>query len=94
MASYLLIGVVEHEGEKHLSILANCTKREEYLGALKEIQKQPEIQEVLCLNGSVLPVKVIDNKITSISISRIEYPLEDVVVEYTSSPVYVGGNNG
>ena len=94
MSSYLLIGMVEQDGEKHLSILANCTKREEYLAALKEAQAQSAIQEVLCLNGSVLPVTVIDNKITAISISRVEYPLEDVVVEYTSNPVYIGGNNG
>ena len=94
MASYLLIGTVEHEGEKHLSLLANCTKREEYLAALKEVQTRPEVQEILCLQGNVLPVKVADNKITAIEISRIEYPLTDTVVEYTSNPVYIGGNNG
>ena len=94
MASYLLLGLVEQEGERHLSLIANCTKREDFLSAIKEATAQPDIKEVLCLQGSVLPVKVIDNKIQSIEISKIEYPLTDTVVEFTSNPVYIGGKNG
>ena len=92
MAVFLLLGMVENEGENHLAVLASCSKREEFLSAVKEATSRPEIKEILCVQGSVLPLKVIDNKIAAIEIAKTEYPLADTVAEFTSNPVYIGGS--
>ena len=102
MAAFMIIGVVsvensKKEKEKHLAILATCEKRQEFLDAVKEVAKNKDenIEEILCVQGSVLPMKLEDNTIKAIEISRIEYPItEEKQAAYVSTPVYIkGGKN-
>lgn len=102
MAAFMIIGVVSVENsnkekEKHLAILATCEKRQEFLDALKEVSKNKDsnIEEILCVQGSVLPMKMEGNTIKAIEISKLEYSLgEEKQSTYVSTPVYIkGGNN-
>lgn len=93
MSSYLLLGVVDTEkGEKHLAIIANCEKRADFIEAVKEAVSKKLASELLCVQGSILPLKVSGNRIESIAIGTTEYPLTDKdVAEYTNAPVYIKG---
>lgn len=93
MASYLLLGVVETDKkEKHLAILANCEKRADYVDAVKEAVNKKMASELLCVQGSILPLKVAGNRIESIAIGTTEYPLSDSeAAKFTDTPVYVKG---
>ena len=97
MAAFMIIGVVSVENankakEKHLAILATCEKRQEFLDAVKEVAKNKDanIEEIICVQGSVLPLKVEGNKIKAIEISKLEYPIgEENQIKYVSTPVYI-----
>lgn len=101
MAAFMIIGVVsvensKKEKEKHLAILATCEKRQDFLDAIKEVTKNKDskIEEILCVQGSVLPMKVEGNTIKAIEISRIEYPvMEEKQASYVSTPVYIKGDS-
>lgn len=95
MASYLLLGLVSTEdNEKHLAILSNCEKRADFVEAVKEAVSGKVADELLCVQGSILPLKVSGNRIESIAIGATEYPLTDAsVAKYTDTPVYIKGDN-
>ena len=93
MASYLLLGIVETDKkEKHLAILANCEKRADYIEAVKIVIAKKLATELLCVQGSILPIKVLGNKIESIAIGATEYSLTDTeAAKFTETPVYIKG---
>lgn len=93
MASYLLLGIVETDKkEKHLAILANCEKRADYIEAVKTVITKKLATELLCVQGSILPMKVSGNRIESIAIGATEYPLTDTeAAKFTETPVYIKG---
>ena len=96
MASFLLIGLAkDKDGNPHLAVISDCTKRDDYINAIKSIQDNPEsgVSEVLCVSGSILPAKVEGTKIKALTISRVEYPVDDATAQYITGPVYIKGDN-
>ena len=94
MASFLLIGIAkDSEGNPHLAVISDCTKRDDYINAIKSIQDNPEsgVSEVLCISGSILPAKVEGTKIKALTISRVEYPVDDATAQYVTGPIYING---
>lgn len=96
MASLILIGLAkDNDGNPHIAVVADCTKRDDFINAIKNVQDNPEsgVDEVLCISGTILPVMVEGTKIKAVTISRVECSVEDTTARYITGPVYIGDSN-